>query len=77
MAGLVARGGYQASAADCPLVAARFDSQSSALVFHLCAILPNVGPAVALRYDIEVRITLVSPIGKIEGGRAQDENRQP
>jgi hypothetical protein len=60
VAGLVARGEYQASAADCPLVAARFDSQSSALLFQFCAILPNVGPSVALRYDIEVRITLVS-----------------
>lgn len=72
MAGLVARGEYQSAVADCPLVAARFDSESSALVFHLCATLPNVGPAVALRYDIQVRI---APIRT--GGSARHPEPKP
>ena len=48
--------------ADCSLFQARLETtEYPALELHLCAMVPSAGGAVAVRYDLAVRVAIMPP----------------
>jgi hypothetical protein len=69
LAGAFASTYHEPGSAGCPFLAARFETvHRPTVVIQMCTVSPGVGAAIALRFDVQVRVALVSPIDDIREG---------